>query len=72
MRETFVNVKGYSSSLKFNTDELFFGNFDLLIAYRNPPSHGIEVSIAKVNMQMIEASLSKLEGILGISSTTML
>ncbi len=47
-------------------DELFFGNFDLLIAYRNPPSHGIEVSIAKVNMQMIEASLSKLEGILGI------
>jgi DNA replication protein DnaC len=71
MRETFVNVKGSSTSLKFNTDELFFGNFDLLIAYRNPPSHGIEVTIAKVNMQMIEASLSKLEGILGIGPTSL-
>jgi hypothetical protein len=66
MRATFVNVKGSSTSLKFNTDELFFGNFDLLIAYRNPPSHEIDVPIAKGNVEMIEASLFKLEGILGI------
>jgi hypothetical protein len=70
MRPIFVNTQGSSSSLKFNTDELFFGNFDLLIAYRNPPSHGIDVPIAKGNVEMIQASLFKLEGILGISSVS--
>ena len=67
----FVNQRGKElSAAKFQSDDLFFGCLDLVIAYRNPSSHGVYLRPDATNMAIIEASLNKLEDILNEPSRT--
>lgn len=66
----FVNSAGDDPDpSKFQSSELFFGCLDLVIAYRNPPSHGFYLRPDETNMMLIDATLSKLKRILAPSST---
>ena len=64
----FVNQPGMKASpAKFHSDELFFGCLDLVIAYRNPASHGVYLRPDATNVSLISATLAKLESILADS-----
>lgn len=65
LSDKFVNSPGSDPDpSRFQTEELFFGCLELVIAYRNPPSHGVNMRPDRTNMAMIDATLSKLERIL--------